>query len=104
MKVKFTIVSLCIIISSGCSSIATLSVGRNIEKFDCNTRNTITRVYSGISNDMRFLQEGPCEDAGFIILDMPFSLVADTVVLPYTIYTQTKYGNLCNKKEELPEK
>ena len=28
------------------------------------------------------------------IIDMPLSFAADTVILPYTIYRQTKYGNI----------
>ncbi len=32
----------------------------------------------------------------FSIIDLPFSAVADTVILPYTIYRQIKFGNACD--------
>ena len=79
---------------------ATLAGGANPDKFDCDGKNTIPRVYSGVSNDMRFLHNGAGEDTGIVIFDFPFSLIADTLVLPYTIYTQSKYGNLCDAKNE----
>jgi hypothetical protein len=34
-------------------------------------------------------------DVAFSLLDLPVSLVADTVILPYTIYEQIKYGDIC---------
>ncbi len=86
-----------IVLLTGCSTVATISAGTDPIKFECDEKYTITRVYSGISNDIRFLR-GEYSDKGVVIWDIPFSLVADTVVLPYTIYTQARYGNLCNKK------
>jgi formylglycine-generating enzyme len=32
----------------------------------------------------------------FSIIDLPFSAVADTVILPYTTYRQIKFGNACD--------
>lgn len=84
---------------SGCSTMATISGGVSPEKFDCDPNYSIPRIYSGITNDVRFLR-GNYADKGFIFWDMPFSLVADTAALPYTIYTQTKYGNLCTKQRD----
>jgi uncharacterized protein YceK len=37
-----------------------------------------------------------------LVYDLPFSFVADTAVLPYTLVTQAKYGNLCQKAEGAP--
>ena len=80
----------------GCSTVATLAVGSGDEQFHCDDQIAITRIYSGVSNDLRFLR-GHYQDKGLIFHDLPFSLVADTVVLPYTICTQIKYGNICDK-------
>lgn len=98
-----------IALTSSCSTIATLSggykkqdlSGAEAEKvFHCDKNYTIPRVYSGVANDMRFLR-GNYQDKGLIFWDLPFSLIADTIVLPYTIYTQTSYGNLCTRDETL---
>jgi len=78
----------------GCSTIATIAASE--ENFNCHPDISIPRIYSGISNDIRFLRAEQSEDTGLVIFDMPFSLVADTVALPYTIYSQIRYGNLCN--------
>lgn len=86
-----------LIFLSGCSTVATISGGFNPEKFHCDPDYSIPRIYSGTANDIRFLR-GNYTDKGFIFWDLPFSLVADTAVLPYTIFTQTKYGNLCSKQ------
>lgn len=83
---------------SGCSTFATIAVGTDTEKFDCDERYAIPRVYSGVFNDIRYFR-GNYPDQGVVVLDFPFSLVADTVALPYTVYTQAAYGNLCEKKE-----
>ena len=87
-----------LVILPGCSTVATIAGGSDPSKFQCDEKYTITRVYSGISNDIRYIR-GDYSDKGIVIWDIPFSLVADTVALPYTIYTQSKHGNLCNKKE-----
>lgn len=95
--------SFVVLVLAGCSTFATLSSSENPESFDCNGNQTITRVYSGVSNDLRFLR-GAYPDKGLVVLDMPFSLIADSVVLPYTIYAQISHGNLCNASETLSNK
>ena len=82
---------------AGCSTLATLAADLEPEKFICDEHFTIPRVYSGMGNDIRFLL-GNYQDKGVTVFDAPFSLVADTIVLPYTVYRQFQYGNLCNKK------
>jgi len=84
----------------GCSTIATLVGMAKPEEFDCSTAPYIPRVYSGVFNDWRFLTSGT-EGSTLVILDMPFSFVADTLVLPYTIYGQIRYGNLCSNYIDL---
>jgi len=83
-------------LATGCSTVATIAGGLAPDKFHCDPNYTIPRVYSGMANDIRFLRDGS-EDGGVVIWDMPFSLVADTLALPYTIYGQARYGNLCTK-------
>lgn len=80
----------------GCSTIGTLSASANSEGFQCDEDHAITRIYSGVSNDFRFIR-GDYQDKGVVFWDLPFSLVADTLVLPYTCYAQIRYGNLCDK-------
>jgi uncharacterized protein YceK len=83
---------------SGCSTVATLIGGTDPSRFDCDSEYTIPRIYSGVANDIRFIRSG-CQDVGVVFWDLPFSLVADTLVLPYTCYTQARHGNLCTKQE-----
>jgi uncharacterized protein YceK len=35
---------------------------------------------------------------GFCLVDVPFSLIADTVILPLSIYDQIKYGSYAASK------
>ncbi len=80
--------------ASGCSSIATFAGFREPDRFSCG-EHRIPRVYSGVANDIRFIKEG-AEGSFAAIVDMPFSFVLDTVALPYTIYAQIRYGDLCD--------
>ena len=49
-----------------------------------------TRIRSGWSN----LSASKRAQIGFVcILDIAFSAVADTIVLPYTLYEQIRFGN-----------
>ncbi|WP_295471200.1 YceK/YidQ family lipoprotein [uncultured Pseudomonas sp.] len=61
----------------------------------------ITRVYSGVVYDFCQLHADPDKSAHRtgpllpgMILDMAFSGVLDTVVLPYTVYRQVADGNI----------
>ncbi len=81
---------------------ATLAGGIHPNEFRCDPEYNIPRVYSGIANDIRFLR-GNYQDKGLVFWDLPFSLVADTVVLPYTICTQAMYGNLCKKNDKVQD-
>jgi uncharacterized protein YceK len=63
----------------------------------------IPRIYSGVSYNFCLLYGEPSEkeDLGggfngvpWFVFDTAFSVVADTVVLPYTIVTQSKKGNI----------
>lgn len=58
---------------------------------------SIPRVYSGVAFDFCALHAAP-DPTGvlipFVLLDIAASGVADTVVLPYTIYRQANDGNI----------
>jgi uncharacterized protein YceK len=88
----------CSMMLTGCCTVATL-VGDATGKFDCNPRYTIPRAYSGVAADMTFLRDG-AEDCIICAVDLPLSAAADTIILPYTLVTQSKYGNLCDKQVE----
>ncbi|MDP5142393.1 YceK/YidQ family lipoprotein [Rheinheimera baltica] len=64
---------------------------------------SIPRIYSGFSYNLCKLHGEPSRQVNlgdsfnnvpFFIIDGTFSLVADTVILPYTLYTQNKHGSI----------
>jgi len=58
---------------------------------------TLPRIYSGTIFDFTcFLYPKMHETqgmGGFCLVDVPFSIIGDTVILPLTIYEQVKYGS-----------
>ncbi|MGX1186651.1 uncharacterized protein YceK [Pseudomonas sp. F-14 TE3623] len=62
----------------------------------------IPRIYSGAALNYCTLNAEPRRSVGFdgypaaplIVFDLALSGVADTVVLPYTIYLQNKHGDI----------
>ena len=85
--------------ATGCFSVGSLYVGSkttypNSDSARCGEY-MVPRVYSGIAGHLAFLR-GDHPDKGIVVLDIPFSFIVDTVVLPYTILMQAKYGNLCD--------
>jgi uncharacterized protein YceK len=78
---------------AGCSTVAT-TIAAATNKYDYDPRYTVPRVYSGVASDVRYMRAGG-EDSGLPVVDLPFSLVGDTIILPYTIVTQCKHGNIC---------
>jgi uncharacterized protein YceK len=77
----------------GCGTVITRAVGPNWAPPDP----PLPRVYSGVLFDLTCLwrPEAYATDtiAGFCFFDLPLSLVADTVILPLTLYEQIKYGS-----------
>ncbi|MNP73714.1 hypothetical protein D3C76_1704680 [compost metagenome] len=63
---------------------------------------SIPRIYSGAALNYCALDAEPRRSVGFdgypgaslMIFDMALSGIADTVVLPYTIYLQSKQGDI----------
>jgi len=86
---------------SGCGTIETVSdeskAMDNLARWgsDCHS---IPRAYSGFAYQFCNLN-GPARSgnhwsAGTIFMDMGFSAIADTLILPYTGYQQYKRGNV----------
>ncbi len=96
---KFYIVKIilvCFILSllGGCSSIFN-SFG---------DKETGSRVYIGVRKDIKCIVSGGHShlsgiDKVMAVIDLPFSLVADTILLPYTIFTITE-DHIVTLKEE----
>ena len=101
---KHIFLLLTVIFLCSCSTLSSLSVGRDVSRANCEAGDYIPRVYSGAFNDIRILKNTFPGEFLFIITDFPFSLVLDTVVLPYTIPTQIAWGNLCPTPSVSPRK
>jgi uncharacterized protein YceK len=96
-KIHLTSILLSLIIFpyvSGCATGISLSSAEKETRCgsDCN----VPRIYSGAAVDMCGLTADNL--ALFALVDLPLSLVADTLVLPYTVYAQNKYGDISVKK------
>lgn len=85
---------------AGCSTIRTAGVGDD-EVVRMNTRcDEIPRVYSGVAYDICELSGTPNIDAGADgeadgrIAAFVLDAVADTVILPWTLYRQVTAGNI----------
>ncbi|WP_226377950.1 YceK/YidQ family lipoprotein [Citrifermentans bremense] len=53
------------------------------------------RIFSGTAVDICGLA---ADNLGiFALVDLPLSLVGDTLMFPYTYYTQSKYGDISVK-------
>lgn len=80
-----------------CMTVATLNVeyeAADSEVDECAEYCSIRRVYSGVSMDICLLSAGSEGGQGGAIAfwDLPFSFIADTIVLPYTAYKQISVG------------
>lgn len=105
MKMLFSMILLLGL--TACATVTTLppstthvSIEHEGKKSYCQS---IPRVYSGFAFNLCKLNGEPSrhENLGssinsvpFFVIDGAFSLVADTVVLPYTLYTQNQHGSI----------
>lgn len=100
------ILTILIIACTACSTVKTVSpsdghiyISTWGYKSNCKK---IPRIYSGISYDFCLLNsKSRSNNSGFdgfasiyVFTDFAWSIMADTVVLPYTIYTQISDGNI----------
>jgi len=104
MKVARAFPFLFIAFLCGCGTLLTqLPYAKEEMEKDKNTTGAklscFPQIYSGTVFDVIAVKEtfGNLTDniGALLILDIPFSLIADTVVLPITIYEQIRYGNIC---------
>jgi len=81
---------------TGCSTISSQVMA---DDYDCffEDRHScrIPRVYSGVREDICGLQS---KLSIFFIPDMPFSLLADTLILPWTVKAQKEHGDICPRE------
>jgi len=90
----FRALVICVMIfCTGCGTIITRFVSPNWGPPDP----TLPRIYSGTVFDFRCLLRTEMHETqgigGFCLVDVPFSIIADTVILPLTIYEQLQYGS-----------
>ena len=98
------IASMCYIMN-GCGTISTIaysdeSVERNLKKSNSYCE-SIPRIYSGVFYDACQLHANPVGSSYYVPdwlflygADAVASIVADTVLLPYTIYKQANLGSI----------
>jgi len=102
-----TIATLC----SGCSTIQSLQVSNGDGycfdlcgatpfayggAFNALRKSTLTCAYSG-ERGLGYLVTFPLLFPAYVV-DIPLSLAADTIVLPYTLYQQITVGNICRER------
>ncbi len=95
----YLVLAVCVMLGcAGCGTLMTRFVAPNWSPPDPK----LSRIYSGTQFDFRcFLKPSMHETqgiGGFCLVDVPFSIIADTVILPLTIYEQIKYGSYASGK------
>ncbi len=82
----------------GCSTIITRLTGPDWRPPDP----PLPRIYSGTLFNFQCLFKPAMRDTQGLgvlcLVDVPFSLVADTVMLPFSIYGQIRYGDYASEK------
>ena len=100
LRILILFLSVCL---TACSTLVTNLIPRSQEtetriSDDCAVK---SRVYSGTQLNYDCLTEDDYEGMGLLcLIDIPLSLALDTIVLPYTIYKQYKYGNFCAERDK----
>ena len=100
---RLAFILLLMICIQACGTITTLSESDQRIASKLNKKDTycesVSRVYSGVSYDFCSLNSKPNDTeidvlVGFYLLDGVLSAASDTLVLPYTIYQQSKKGSI----------
>lgn len=65
----------------------------------CDPVDGFTSIYSGTKFNSECITGNYENVAFFCLVDFPLSLVFDTVILPYTIYTKTSGNGYCPESE-----
>jgi uncharacterized protein YceK len=78
---------------TGCATVLTLSTAD--EQTKCGSDCNVPRIYSGTAVDICGLT---ADNLGlFALIDLPLSIVGDTLMLPYTFYAQSTHGDISVK-------
>lgn len=84
---------------SGCATIISQSDGHDNDALMCDPEQGFSTIYSGTKLDAHCLYINADNAALFCFLDLPLSLVADTIILPYTIYSEVTDTGYCEEEE-----
>ncbi len=106
MKYRDIMILLFVFAITGCGTVNTVIRSDDVAKTNMREVETkcdsIPRIYSGVSYDFcylharpQFINYGfPSSNPPLIFLDILFSGALDTLILPYSIYKQNKYGSI----------
>ena len=92
---------------NGCATIVTTYSPDEVATEACQSKNCafLPRIYSGTVMDFcGATASGSGQGGGLMLWDLPLSFVADTLILPYTVYKQITEGNISTKEICLAEK
>ncbi|WPN95981.1 YceK/YidQ family lipoprotein [Pseudomonas sp. MUP55] len=106
MYSKFILMMFAALSASGCGTVNTTFrddaiVGNKLARWNSHC-DSVPRIYSGAVFDYCTLDAEPRRSTGFegspsaalIVLDMALSGATDTILLPYTVYLQSKHGDI----------
>lgn len=83
----------------GCSTIYTQVAGHDGQADICDPHTGFSSLYSGTQLNVYCLSDNAENLAFFCLVDLPLSLVADTVILPYTLYTYSTGTRYCPRPD-----
>lgn len=105
-RLKLFLITFFVFYISGCASLGTTFDGGNSTenisdsgiRYDCRSGVYSPRVYSGV----HYIFTGSYNAfyAQLALLDIPLSFAMDTLLLPYTLPKQIRYGGYCDGKEK----
>ena len=101
MRIK-SILLVSILLLQGCSTAWTQLAGhdaidKNVYNLYCDSIDGISPIYSGTQFNSMCIYDNVENVAFFCIIDFPLSLVADTAILPYTIFTSFTGIGYCSE-------
>ena len=85
---------LVLVVGSGCSTIHTQTGDPDCDQ-SCWR---VSQVYSGTAQNICCISRCGSVGSSFAVVDLPFSLIADTLMVPVTIYKQFSRGSICESE------
>ena len=90
----------CMLLLSGCGTIITRSQSFRTDALsESDAPGSIPRIYSGTILDVYAVSQNN-QIGAMLLWDIPFSIAADSLLLPITIYEQIRYGSFRKKNED----